>query len=114
MTKGTCFGGVIYLPVHPDADLHGLVRACMRISGWSGLFAQLERLGLPRTPGRMANSQIWQVSWSLAEINATEHHYGELLVCSLTKQYLDQANYRPFGKMPKTARAASGIVPKEF
>lgn len=113
--RGTCYGGVIYLPSHPDADLHGLVRACMRISGgWVALFTKIDMLGIRRTTGRMSNSQIWQVSESQAEKAATERHYGQLLICPLVKQYLAAENYRPMAKIQKPAEIHAGIVPKEF
>ena len=112
--KGTVYSGIVYAPDHPDADLHGLVRVCIRERSWDAVERKLERafdcLAAPW------NSRIWQKSKSNAECLATEDHYGEILICPIVRQYLDPKYYKPLKpqKASKADAVHTGMVPKEL
>jgi hypothetical protein len=93
MSKGSVYGGVLYLPSHPYADIHGLLRAVMRTKSWAFVNMALEQLGVVN-PSLMARNGIWAVSGSVVERLATETHYGELMVCPLVESYLNAAKYQ--------------------
>ena len=122
MAKGKCFGGVAYLPGHPCADLHGLLRMCIRTRSWAEVIrASRERTGetnLGCYPSFNWNSRIWQESKSHIEIALTETHYGEFFVCPLEKQYLSPENYVPLReKKPQSGKPAekhTGMPPNEW
>ncbi len=114
--KGTTYGGIVHLPEHPDADLHGLVRVAIRAGSFLAAKDLLaEKYGVVLGGGW--NTRIWQTSSSHAEILATERQYGVLLACPLAKQYLRPEDYQPVKVQRKAPAAASrprtGMVPKE-
>ncbi len=96
MAKGTVYSGIVYLPDHPDADLHGLLRVCIREASVSHAINKLDN-SLIHTHC-LWTRKIWQESKSHAEAQATERHYGELLTCPLVSQYLRPENYKPIPK----------------
>lgn len=96
MAKGTVYSGIVWLPDHPDADLHGLIRVVIREASMLRVAAKLE--GIAVYNGGLYNANIWQESKSHAEHQATERHYGELLACPLVMQYLRPENYKPIPK----------------
>lgn len=92
MTKGIVYGGVAYLPVHPQADMHGLVRIIVRTKSAAHASLALSSFAIPK-PAQLFNCRVWGESKSAAEQQATEGHYGEVLVCSLQEAYLNAAKY---------------------
>jgi hypothetical protein len=90
--KGSVYGGVLYLPQHPYADIHGLVRAVMRTKSPTFVSLALEQLNVVN-PSLMFRNGIWGESGSAVEKLVTEGHYGEMLVCPLVSAYLDAAKY---------------------
>ncbi len=96
MAKGTVYSGIVYMPEHPFADLHGLIRLVIRTQSWMLVQDAMTEWGIPLIGLRW---KIWQESKSHAEHQATERHYGELLACPLALQYLKPENYKP---IPKT------------
>lgn len=97
MAKGTVYSGIVWMPLHPDADLHGMLRVCIRDASFLEVRLKLERAGIPTAAG-MQILRVWQHSQSHAEHQATERHYGELLACPLVSQYLKPENYKPIPK----------------
>jgi hypothetical protein len=113
--KGIVYSGIVYAPDHPDADLHGLIRACIRERSW--IIARQKLVGaFGGTASSLFNSKIWQVSKSHVESLATEKHYGEILACAIVRQYLDPKYYKPLKpqKAPKADAVHTGMVPKEL
>ena len=90
--KGSVYGGVLYLPQHPFADIHGLVRAVMRTKSWGYVSLTLEQLNVVN-PSLMLRNGIWGQSGSAVEKLVTEGHYGEMLVCPLVEAYINAAKY---------------------
>jgi hypothetical protein len=118
--KGTCYSGIVNLPEHPDADMHGLIRVAIRDRSTQAVVTKLEEAGI-RCKG-LWGAYIWQESRSHAELVATEWHYGKLLACPITLQYISPDNYRPIPKdllrgkrngIPNT-KPRSGITPEKF
>ncbi len=97
MAKGTVYSGIVYMPDHPDADLHGMIRVAVREATRSDVREKILRNGI-EYHFSMWNTGIWQESKSHAEAQATERHYGELLACPLVLQYLKAENYKPIPK----------------
>lgn len=112
--KGTTYSGIVHLPEHPDADLHGLVRVAIRDLSFLAVAERLSREFAINVTGGW-NLKIWNASRSHVEELATERQFGVLLVCPLAKQYLDPAEYKPLRKSRRqpTAPAKTGMVPKE-
>jgi hypothetical protein len=102
--KGTVYGGIGFLPHHPDADLHGLVRVCVRCRKVDAVKI-LEDAGI-NTFG-LWNRAIFQESKSAAELHATEKRFGEVLVCPIVKQYLSPENYKPLRESKRKAGSIS-------
>lgn len=94
MDKGTTFGGILHWPRHPAADMHGLVRAVVRVRSRVQVGHAVTVYGLPWTAPSMWLQGIWGESLSQAEREATRAHYGQLLVCRLEEQYLHAELYR--------------------
>ena len=90
--KGTVYGGVLYFPDHPKADLHGQVRGIVRTTGITNLTSILRTYDIPFSPV-LFNWSIWQESQSIVERQASEQQYGRLLVCPIAQQYLNPAAY---------------------
>ena len=95
MAKGTVYSGIVCMPDHPDADLHGLIRVVIRAISKLDVREKLDEFDIWMAPW---HSKIWQESKSHAEHQATERHYGELLACPLALQYLRPENYKPISK----------------
>ena len=95
--KGTVYSGIVYMPMHPDSDLHGMLRLVIREASVMRISEKLDRARIPYTPS-LFQTRIWQVSRSHAEEQATVGHYGELLACPLVLQYLKPENYKPIPK----------------
>lgn len=92
--KGEAIGGVAYLPEHPDADLNGLIRVCLREASEHQARLKLEECQALHITPAMWNTKIWKRTNSQAELLATSRNYGIVLACSLTLQYLSPENYR--------------------
>ena len=93
--KGTCYGGVIYLPSHPDSDMHGLLRCVVRTKSWLYCENAIESLQLTPWKARtLLESNIWQPSKSAVEQLVSETHYGEILVCPLVSAYISPEKYK--------------------
>lgn len=114
--KGLTVGGIAHLPNLPEADLHGLVRLCIRdVSFLEVCRRATQELGINLTGS--CNLHVWQESKSHAEIQATEGNFGEFFVCSLVSQYLSASNYRPLRKKKsgtKEEPARTGTVPADW
>jgi hypothetical protein len=91
------YGGVVYFPIHPKADMHGLVRIIIRTKSTAAVHLALNSFCI-LTSASFWNCLIFQESKSAAEQKATEGHYGEVLVCSLAEAYLKPENYQRIGK----------------
>ena len=102
--KGSVYGGVLYLPQHPAADIHGLVRAVMRTKSWAYVNMALEQLNVVN-PSLMLRNGIWGQSGSAVEKMVTEGHYGEMMVCPLVSAYLDAAKYERL--LPESLRQST-------
>lgn len=83
--KGTVWGGVVKLPTHPYADMHGFLRAVVRHSYFSGAITCVERLGVHVLPQDLGRS--WASSYSAVELALTTKHTGKVFVCALAVQY---------------------------
>ena len=104
--KGSVYGGILYLPQHPYADIHGLVRAVMRTKSWAYVSLALEQLSVVN-PSLMLRNGIWGQSGSAVEKQVTEGHYGELLVCPLVEAYLNAEKYQRLSKDSLTRSVGS-------
>lgn len=103
--KGTVYTGVIYFPRHPDADMHGLIRCVVRTSGLMNLAGALRVYDIP-FHAMMFGQGIWCESKSIAEIEASEMHYGEVMVCPTWCQYLKAENYKTIPRGLKCQKSA--------
>jgi hypothetical protein len=92
--KGSVFGGILYLPQHPAADIHGLVRGAIRTKSWLWAEEILSKAGIERTHA-LWSLGMWSESKSAVEILITQQHYGELLICPLVEAYLNSEHYVP-------------------
>jgi len=90
--KGTVYSGLIYLPSHPQADVHGQIRCVVRTQGITNLTTALRRFDIPFSPV-LFNYSLWSESKSAIEQQATERHYGVPMVCPTWCQYLKVENY---------------------
>lgn len=93
--KGSVYGGVLHLPNHPAADIHGLVRGAVRTHSWLWAEEILQKAGIARTHA-LWSLGLWSESQSAVEILITAQHYGELLICPLVESYLAAEHYRPY------------------
>ena len=92
--KGTVFGGILWLPSHPDADMHGLLRVVVHTASRLTLQNTLSRYGFVLPPV-LFSAGLWSESESIVEQRAAETRYGEVLTCPLSEQYRDISSYRP-------------------
>lgn len=106
MSKGSVYGGILYLPRHPFADIHGYVRGVMRTKSSAYVNNALESLGVENCRA-LWFEHMWCESGSAIEKLVTETHYGEMMVCPLVSAYLKAEGYQ---SLPKqyfgTARTA--------
>jgi hypothetical protein len=104
--KGSVYGGIFYLPSHPAADMHGLLRGVMRTNSMAYVNLALEGLGV-ESCRVMWREHLWAESASAVERLVTETHYGELMVSPLVSAYLNADSYRVLEKeyfrVPRTA-----------
>lgn len=118
--KGTCYSGIVHMPEHPDADMHGLIRVAIRDRSQQTVILKLEKAGVAFKG--LWTAGIWQASKSHAEMIATEWRYGEFLACPIVLQYMSPENYRPIpksllrGKRHAESKpiTSSGLTPKNF
>ena len=85
MSKGTTYTGIVYLPKHPHADMHGMLRCIVRTRGMSELTSILRTYDIPFSPV-LFNYGVWCESKSIIEQTATEHNYGRAMVCPIWQQ----------------------------
>lgn len=106
--KGTVYGGIVYFPEHPRADLHGHLRGIVRTDGITNLTSILRTYDIPFSPV-LFNWSIWQESKSIVESQATEKEYGRLLVCAIVQQYVNPAAYETVpDSLKRTHEIAAG------
>lgn len=103
--KGIVYSGIVYCAAHPLADMHGLLRVCVRTRNRLQVGTLLARHEIALHPS-MWLTGIWCESQSIAEQHATERHYSELLACSLPQQYLSPEVYQPFSPIHQKAKEA--------
>ena len=103
--KGTTFAGIVYCPQHPDSDIHGLLRACVRTTSLMRVGEILASYGVSFRVMWMQDG-LWSESKSIAEIEAAQLNYGVLLVCPLWTAYLNPSVYKPMPKELKVRGAA--------
>lgn len=113
--KGICIGGIGRFPRHPAADIHGFVRIVCRARDWNAVSHIFDRYGIRGIAGG-----IFEISKSQVEQQVSAQHYGEILVCPLTGQYVSAANYEPLKspefyqdqeKQQATPKRAPGVTP---
>ncbi len=120
--KGTVYSGIVFMPDHPSADLHGLVRVVLREINRMRVVEHLEAAGI-RTVG-IWTTELWRVSNSHAEQQAAEAlPMGVLAACPLAKQYLSPEFYQAIPKSVlkknrqeskrEESRPRTGMVPAE-
>ncbi len=97
MSKGTVYGGILYLPRHPFADIHGYVRGVMRTKSSAYVNNALEALGVENCRA-LWFEHVWGESGSAIEKLVTEQHYGEMMVCPLVEAYLKADRYQSLGR----------------
>ena len=111
--KGTVYTGIVYLPKHPEADMHGLLRCVVRTQGLTELTSILRIYDIPFSPA-LFNWGLWCESKSIVEQHATGPHYGRVMVCSLERlelQFLSPEGYRELpDSMKRTAPAAQVLA----
>lgn len=99
--KGTCYGGPLYLPAHPDADMNGLVRCVIRTKSWIRCEEAIQYIyGDPASfkIRALLESNLWRVSESAVEQLVSATHYGEILVCPLAACYIAAEKYKRLEK----------------
>lgn len=86
------FGGIIHLPQHHLADMHGLLRGIVRLNSRLKVRSVLShyRIEIPPSAWLMG---LWCESKSLIEASATEGFDGQVFVCSLPMMYLKTEYY---------------------
>jgi hypothetical protein len=108
--KGTVYTGVCYFPRHPQADMHGLVRCIVRTSSLQKLQEALAVYDIPFHV-LMFNEGIWCESKSVVEKAVSETHYGEVMVCALSYQYLGGGHYETVPKGLKVSQVVKAQRP---
>ena len=112
--KGIPYGGVLYLPEHPSADIHGLVRAVIRTKSWLWAEEHLTKQTNVLRTHHLWTSGFWSESKSAVEILVSQQHYGELLICPMVESYINAEAYKPYRKQAEKVHAEpapiSGIV----
>ena len=92
--KGLVFGGILCLPHHPAADIHGLVRAVIRTKNWLWAEEMLAKIGVPQTHA-LWNTGLWSETKSAVEQLVSQQHYGQILICPVAEAYIGPDHYRP-------------------
>lgn len=96
--KGATWAGVCHCPQSPHADMHGLVRFCLRTDkGPSHVCDVLGRYGARLHVRDLG--YYWGQSQSIAEIEASSLDYGQVLTCEPALAYLSVKHY---SRLPKT------------
>jgi len=83
------WGGYCYFPDHPLADMHGIVRFCIRAKALQ-VRGALARYGVNLFS---LHSHYWSESKSHVEAEAAARNHGEVFFCSPTKAYLSPQEY---------------------
>lgn len=109
--KGTVYSGIVYMPHHPEADLHGQLRCVVRAQGITNLTSILRAWDIPFSPV-LFNYSLWTESKSAIEREVSEGHFGEALVCPTWAQYLRHERYQPI-PLELKMRPAKSRMPAE-
>jgi hypothetical protein len=88
----TVYGGIVRLPQHKLADMHGLVRAVVRTRTRLQVDSILRTFDL-NIPPSFWLAGIWSESKSLNEQHVTEGHPGKVFVCGLWELYVNEGRY---------------------
>lgn len=102
--KGKVYSGIIYLPNHPHADMHGQLRCIVRTEGGMMHLASILRAyDIPFSP-MLFNLGTWCESKSTIEQSVSEKFYGVAIVCPTWCQYLRPDNYRAIPESLKVGK----------
>jgi hypothetical protein len=107
MSKGTTYTGIVYLPKHPHADMHGMLRCIVRTRGMSELTSILRTYDIPFSPV-LFKYGVWCESKSIIEQTATEHNYGRAMVCPIWQQAVSVDAYELIPNRLKRTVVATG------
>lgn len=86
------WGGFCHFPDHPLADLHGVVRFCIRTTSPYRVRDALAKYGVDLNPREI--HKTWGASKSHTEAAVTRLNFGEVYFCSVVHSYLDISVYR--------------------
>lgn len=96
----TVWGGIVRLPHHKLADMHGLVRAVVRTQTKLQVNSIMESFGLNIPPSFWIHG-IWSASRSLREDHVTQDHPGKVFVCGLWDLYVNEGKYEELKREPR-------------
>lgn len=85
------YGGYCHFPEHPQADMHGIVRFCVRASSPSDVIWQLGRYDV--MIGHSTLNRTWGVSKSAIEREVCETKHACVFFCSPALAYLYADKY---------------------
>ena len=91
------FGGIVRLPAHKLADMHGLVRAVVRTQSQLQVDSIMRGFGL-NIPPSFWIAGIWSESKSHYEDLVTIGHPGKVFVCGLWELYVNKGKYEVLEK----------------
>jgi hypothetical protein len=89
------YSGIIHMPAHPMADMHGNIRAVIKAKTlWAVKKLLEEDYGVDVRISDMG--RFWHESKSAVERKLAEISYGIVYGCPLALSYMAIANYQPF------------------
>lgn len=103
--NGTVYSGIVHIPQHPDADMHGLLRLTVRCRSRLHLSQIIRNQGIVHFPNSAWQSGIWQDSKSAVEQAVTSDQFGVLFTCRLIDQYVRVDVYHPMQRESRRKQA---------
>lgn len=88
----TVYGGYCYFPSHPMADLHGIIRFCIRVHSHLSVYTQMDKYGVDLNPRE--RGKTWGPSNSIVESEVTAQNYGDVYFSSVASAYLSADLYK--------------------
>lgn len=86
------YGGYCHFPDHPQSDLHGIVRFCVKTSSPYRVREALLKYGVDLNPREL--NRTWGPTKSIIESDAASQRYGEVYFCNVSQAYQSLTVYR--------------------
>lgn len=85
------YGGICHFPVHPFADMHGMVRFCVLAKSETDAKGKLDRYGVRLRYSELGST--WGETQSQIEREVTAGHYGDVFFSKVVDAYLSPSSY---------------------